>query len=296
MVRNIHQKHNDRNFCCELHDFEVLRTYLPQIFPSQIVVDYLNEKSFSNTNKDYNHENLKFHIYDEKWLVSYIMHIIDFFPIKNNNQKIKPNNIKSFIQIDPEFNAERERYEQSIIRNEINNLMDKCRNEKPYQESNTTKLISYNVNTDEVFRKIITTQLLKMGINAHSIEIGLEKNANLWRPQTMNWAYENEYVNPLYLIDKKQASLNDCDFDRIIHKLAVYKKMWVNLREYNYYKKHQATIDELNLATENMKDTSNEKLLESWQCQYENIIQPLLPYIIKNQEKFDITINIIKDR
>ncbi|MCQ2382357.1 MAG: hypothetical protein MJ060_00745 [Clostridia bacterium] len=177
--------------------------------------------------------------------------------------KVKKSSVKKFIAIDTEFENARLNYEADIIRAQIkfmltfirpNGLLLSAGNQNPesiFAPKIYHPMISrFEKDVDKSFRQGVIDSLKLLGLDQHLIEVGLEKNANIWRENTMTDAFYNQH---------KLASLTteQC-IDRVfLHKCYSVrdnlKNVWLRQREYEYYQDHQTIINELDLATPNMK-------------------------------------------
>ena len=284
-ILDIRDAHLAEGMVRTLRDFEKLRTILPQVFPASNDVEelltILQPTPEQKKEKDYDEDNLPLHTRDDKWMAEYMSRALKASPLFVEDPKVKFKNIKYFIQVDPEYQAERNRYEQDVIRTEIKDLM---------LESNT---INYNgsmknnikksINADDMFYNELLNKLLAFGMNPHSIEVGLEKNAHLWRDEMMETAFINKYLRPLV---KNKDALPAKDYINILDIITEQRQDWTAIREYNYYQKHKRVIDELGTATENMKIPAHQAFIKemAWKTNYREIIEPLMHKITANTE------------
>jgi len=90
----------------------------------------------------------------------------------------------------------------------------------------------------------------------------------------MTHAYYNNYPLPLN-VNNAHALLGR---DALHSERELYKDSWLRQREYQYYQEHQAVIDELGLATPNMKINAKEvamldQQVQTWNSHYQNFQQ-----------------------
>ncbi len=182
--------------------------------------------------------------------------------------KVKKSSVEKFIAIDTEFENARLNYEADIIRAQIefmltcnrpNGLLLSVGNQNP---NNIFAMPVYHPivsrlqkDVDKSFRQNAINSLKTLGLDQHLIEVGLEKNANLWRKDTMIDAFYNQHqlatLTPNQCIDR--VFLHKCYSVR-----ENLKNFWLRQREYQYYQNHYKIIDELDLATPNMKISREE--------------------------------------
>ncbi len=265
------------------HDFQVLRVYLPKIFPPKCSIEVFWKILESDKNQFindlYTAVDLPKHTQDTRWLTDYIDHLINLTVHGYDNTKVSRENIKAFIETDPEFIAERNRYEEDIVCLIIQKLMA----ERKFGFANDDMMnlkMNFTVNTDEVFRQEITTQATKIGIGSISIETGLEKNADLWREKTMETEFINRYIRPIV---SQRENVNGRNFVEILSKVSAMRNEWIALRENEYYQKHKAVIDFLDSATYDMKLKPREIQLRkrTFDDKYSQITAPLFDKLMQ---------------
>lgn len=272
-----------------------------------------------NHHRFYNNNHIQFHTRDNEWLAKYMLNLAkdeikqeeqlhqylqklteeveakypyinkeyQNLPYKNvtPNSKITLATVKKFIETDSEFEIARINYEADIIRAQIEFMIS---SNQPnglllgtYNQNNNDLFTSTNYhpfisrlqkNTDKLFRQGAINSLKLLGIDQHLIEVNLEKHANLWRNDTMQDAFFNQHPIPLATDD--YLNLHTSYYMREILKLD-----WLRQREYQYYQDHKEIIDELNLATPNMKMTKEEAEILNQQValledRFKNCIQP----------------------
>lgn len=166
----------------------------------------------------------------------------------DDHTKIKFNTIKKFIETDKEFDNARNQYEVNLVELQIRNLIDykNCKDNINFNDTNSYHPLfsPQKSNPDKVFYETIVNSMKKIGINQHSIQVGLEVYAPLWRKELMIEAYYNKYCN--------KETVKSSDWHQLV--VAVnFEKLWLQQREYQYYQEHHKIIDELGLATPIMK-------------------------------------------
>jgi len=229
--------------------FQVLDQYLPEIFPSETVIKEIIKKhknKITTYNKnEYISECLPFHLFDNKWLVKYMAKFfaekkLAKFDIDYLDKYVKSQNFKTACQ---EFG---DRY----FKVKLKNMMNSTRANHQSIVDIGFPDISHRVDCDEFFRQHVLINCIIKGFDRHTIEVGLEKNAYIWRNRVMRQTFENLCNLEILIHDFPKSNLTKMQFYRKKH---VYRKLWMRYREYEYYRKHHAIIDELGLATNNMK-------------------------------------------
>lgn len=100
-------------------------------------------------------------------------------------------------------------------------------------------LYMFSTKCDYAFRKGIVDTLLAIGIDIDVIEEGIEKNANMWRDQHMNMAFDNEFY-PIFNRISYRFLGDDLEYG---HELKEpdpeFKENWLKYRKYQYYQEHK---------------------------------------------------------
>ena len=278
IINNFKQKHLTNETIRMLQDYEILRTYLPQIFPDEESIEILSlvQPKLEDKNiKVYTKDFLPLHTQDINWLAKYVETCLKK-DIKNGVElpRIKFQNIKSFVEVDPEFKAERDRYEADLTFVEIENLLISRKPEDTSDYKAMQDRINKSMNAEETFRNEIFQKMTSFGLNAHNVETTLESYADIWRSEAMDKTYINRYLRPLFIAKDKMP---EAAYVKILDRVAAQRYKWKALRERQYYEKHQRIIDELGLVTDNMKISYHqayEREIE-WQHQYETNIIPI---------------------
>lgn len=178
LVHNFLKSHLTKQTLRELEDQSILRTYLSEIFPSQLVIETFMKilRSSDQKNQDimgrdiYSEINLPKHTRDNDWLVGYINHKIHLSNRKAKIPEIKTAHIENFVERDPHFDRSRNQYEQGIVRAEIQNLF----HEYPWLIGEDSSDLT------QVLYQKLTDRITPLGIAPQSIEDGLVNNADLW--------------------------------------------------------------------------------------------------------------------
>ena len=265
-------------------DFETLEGYLPTIFPEDTdwgiileVLEVLDRKDTERQNADF----LPFHTRDEKWLAKYV-----YSTVKEAEPEtaVKFANVKKFVATSRDFDAFRRRYEENLTREQIKFIY----NDYVFSGENAyfRHLDDQKNNLDKAFRNEVVKTLTYMGVDEHSVEIGLEKNADLWRERTMLQSFNNRFY-PENREDKNDKSL----WRNNPHNMREHRDAWLRLRECMYYQEHKDIIDELGLATKNMRMSDHEcinlssRVIDFYKKHY-NIPTNTLENDIKQKKQF----------
>lgn len=259
----------------EREAFKQLDAYVETFFPNvPAIAKRLWEVRNSNTEHvlvqhfgafdSCNLYNLPFHTRDNKWLARFLRHYTEnnvwFTEYMQANHQIDtkvPNKmiplatVERYVATSKKFDAKRNQYEQDVVHAYIKNWVDLDANDFFYTKERKDEF-KQDLNYDQVFRDKVCLAMSFLGLNQDSVEKSLELNANLWRKNVMETAFEN-HIQVAYVKDfKDPVKLAERD-ENGKNKLDQYKDCWLSLRERNYYLKHQAVIDKLKLATPTMK-------------------------------------------
>lgn len=201
---------------------------------------------------------------------------------------IKAGNILKFIQTDPEFDKMRNAYEIDLTRAQINYTMH---HEKPnnvlihhkYERNNIhTAEILYDPvasrtqkNPHELFSNGIVDGLTRMGLDKHSVEVGLVKYRNSWLNELVTNAFYNEFGIDSVL---KTYIKNNWNLNCIYNNL---KDLWLLRCKAQYEEKNRDIFQELNIPTTNLtKYTKKANVLDEYLPLFEEHFKEL----IKNEK------------
>lgn len=169
------------------------------------------------------------HLRDPRWLAELIKYEeapdIDFFVIL------------SYIKTSKFFESKRHNYELEIVRWQINWMAEVKWLAKYLSRGNEDLLFkdaaysSLSPEYDIIFRDILKQTLEAIGLDSEVIEEGIETFSDLWLYKTMCGSYINTIMR-----------LNDIKY--LDYK---YRSDWLDLRCYEYYKKHKESIDAYSL-------------------------------------------------
>lgn len=239
-------------------DFYSIYEALPVIFPDEkqirkdlISLDDLNEKQKNELQQRdyYNAKFLSYHLYDTPWLTNYVAKIVD--EINFNKKPINVANVQSYVEKGKSFDFARKQYMARYIKEKICHMMIKPEADDLFVKCGFANY-NHRIDCDEHFREVMRVMLTAQNkLPAHAVEVGLETNANIWRKKTMLKAFNN-YYNVVHLRVLHHAKVN-LEAIELKNTLKTLRKAWLERREYDYYQKHKAIIDELDLATDSMK-------------------------------------------
>lgn len=220
-------------------DFMALNQILPGVFPT-------NPKSWSNEYVDEDltlliADNLPHHTRDNAWLARYLQHLATEY---HHNQDLALKNAEMFVATSLDFDKYRCQYEQNLVKTRIQELWDDSRSALSLLSHDRAGRFDHNVNYDKMFRQTVVNDMTAVGIDPHSVEVGLETNANLWREGAMLQTFKNRY----YPIESEMTLGS-------FLRRGKHEDAWLKLREYEYYQDHKAVVDEVGSTTNAMMIT-----------------------------------------
>ena len=243
-------------------DFERLFQSLPLIFPDEAstactIRELQKEKALSFERETINYKFLKssfvaLHLFNQQWMVNHIDGIVN-----QGKKYVSEATIKQFIGM-PTFQEARQEYLQKYFRAKIKDFMSKPfveNREERLQEPFTCKgFVDFKdrINCDKYFREHLRCCFTLEGFDYRIIEREIERNADLWRPQVMKKSIDNYYQMHMKYLTKSELNSS---FEKS------FKESCLVYREYKYYQKHKNVIDELAIATPNMKITPSQARL-----------------------------------
>lgn len=222
----------------------VLCAHMYKLFPEQDHIDRLLRDLPSNTDQAlpdnlYSASYLPYHTRDDTWLVNYLA-----FNLSLHTDHEFPKEYLTKMVQSKYFDKYRTEYELRLVRGQVGSFMENQQGPVRTGES--------KVNYDHLFRDNVMQDLMRRGVNKHSIEAGLELSADLWREPTMYQTFCRQEYPRASLVESRFP-----EWDKNTRRLLAFKKRhfdtWRKYREYQYYQDHQAIIDELGTATPNMK-------------------------------------------
>jgi len=236
---------------------------LYKIFPDQAAVNqvvwslnYQNAKQ--KTHDVYTEEYLPQHTRNNTWLKKYVKTVAE---THNPGYKFLPESINYFVKDGIGFKVMRNDYEQRVVAAQIPYMLKNPVSNVLMGDEPSPYLHKGDFNYDKFFRSEVVRIMSGLGIDKRNIEYSLEQNADLWRKQTMEIAFENQYYPLMNVInDRKEFKPW---WNRFAKLKQAHQTAWIKRREYEYYQDHKTIIDKLDVATKAMKMKPNElKILE----------------------------------
>lgn len=230
----------------------VLCAHMYKLFPEQDQIDRLLRDLPYHADKAlpdniYTSRYLPYHTRDDAWLVRYLAFNLSL----HDNHQFPTAYLRKVVQ-SKYFNKYRTEYELRLVRGQIGYLMTGQQTNELMSQGGDLRTRSSQPNCDHLFRDTVVHDLMRCGVNKHSIEAGLELSADLWRETTMYQAFCGQEYPQAHLLQTAHP-----EWDKATRRLLAFKQrhfaVWRQYREYQYYQDHQAIIDELGTATPNMK-------------------------------------------
>lgn len=249
----------DRDLIKEPSDLQqliLLYQYLPVIFPSDRVIlsEIINSERVRNASlQETTAPVVNFLVYrisSNKWLVNYIQKVLQ---TRVPQENIKTSVIKRFVEQSVNFAAARDNFKQRYIRLNITEQMKygKIENRLPLDHG-YFYFIQYD-DCDKIFREHLRCSMIIRGLDYQTVQLGIEANANLWRDQVMNQAFENKFNLYMTIIGGKNLGKRKIDRKVFCMLKQIYQENWKKIRMHEYYQLHHEFIDKLGLATRDMK-------------------------------------------
>ena len=229
------------------HDFQMLSHHLPAFFPNEHAIEHMIAKTGLQRKftEAYTVDLLPSHTRDQDWLSHYLA--------QGMAEKFEPiafEHVQKYVAESAVFEGCRDFYERDLVKAQI-----KYQSQLLPQDLMTTLSDDFRAREmgqyEEFFRRRIVDDLTFVGLDPHVVEVGLETNAQLWRKNAMVQAFESLYYphDTMALINLHQS---EAQCQNLAEFKQVHMALWLRHREYAYYQNHQAVIDELGLATNNM--------------------------------------------
>ena len=201
----------------------------------------------------YQIHDLPFHIDDHDWLVQYTAASIHRLDPKANYTLAE---IRHFVDTSPAFQQAMNNFENQLIKSKImctQTAEPSASDKKRYKKFGTVYYY------EEVFRNQILYEMEMLGVDRNTTEIALEQNADLWREREMRHTFRDIFYPTEKQPVKGKAALAWFTLSQ------AHESEWVKYREYEYYRDHQAVINQAQAVTPNMKMTAEDlwKLLDT---------------------------------
>jgi len=194
----------------------------------------------------YTSDFLPFHLYDNEWLAKCLTQVAESKEFKN---KFKIANANAFVQASPLFEIERNNYIERLMNVQLKHML---RNPVPNAliDGMCPYDYQYIKDYDKQFREQVIRSFTKLGIDKYRVEVFLEKNSQLWLPESMEIAFENE----CYPISKTKFIYPTKSQKKVLqHFQQAHKKVWMQRRLYDYGQEHQSILKEVGLFAPTME-------------------------------------------
>lgn len=186
---------------------------------------------------------LQAHLRDTEWLTKKMKELLP---------DIDEDTIRVFVNGSDYFTSERAKYEQKVVKWQIEWMIGGGDNWLVKDEYGGD-FIRFSPLYDIGFRKGILDTLLAIGMNEDAIEEGIERNASLWRDECMKIAFMNKY-DPVDV----QIRRSEIPYE---HPTDEHLEQWLRLRRYQYYQVHKESVDAYGTQN-NIMDITPEALRE----------------------------------
>ncbi len=171
LIENFKTNHLNKKILREIQDHELLRSYLPEIFPDESkvtsILDVTKMVKYSNGHNAFETKNIPFHLANDIWMINFIKAFLtNNAAYQHNKNKVKDENITSFVKNDPEYDYERNRFGNDIVRCSIRDIINESR-QKPWLRS------------DNILKCELVHRLLKYHLPNSVILNSIENNLDL---------------------------------------------------------------------------------------------------------------------
>lgn len=232
----------------------LLYQYLPAIFPDNQIIKRLLinnkriDKVFNGSRKALIAEFLPYHVCDEEWLILYVQNVMQQ-QVPHVNINIET--ITNFVKKSPNFKNALDAFKQRFIHEKIVHQMTYRKELKDLPIDRGYLDFADKWACDRLFRDHLRAWFIKLGFDYYNVQIGIESNAKLWRRKAMEQTFENLFNNCIYFKpDGKLAKAEQMLLNRV---KQIYKKAWLQVREYEYYQYNKQFVDECGTRTPAMK-------------------------------------------
>lgn len=171
LIQRFQAKQLNTKIIREMLDHELLRGYLPQIFPSENqlpgILDATKLIKSADVQKMPSVINIPYNLTDDNWMKEYIKHFLKFnINYQKSKNKVKDENIASFVKTDPEYDSERNRFGNDIVRCNIRDIINESK-QKPWLRS------------DKILQCELVHRLLKYHLPNPVVQNGIKNNLDL---------------------------------------------------------------------------------------------------------------------
>ena len=206
---------------------------------------------------------LQFHTRDNEWLTIYARHVINYVidararlniqPLEDSGMKnFTMADIEKYVTLSPKFDQVRTQFEQKMTKACID--MHKNGHQDFLSDANKLNEDRQSAGYDILFRERVVEAMTALGVAEKSVNVALELNRDAWLPFARHQAFENAKEKDF---TARESQILEKDSPLDLSLLNYIEKQlfasWNALRDRQYYQVHKDVIDELNLATPNMK-------------------------------------------
>lgn len=239
MLPAIFPDEKDINDGIKLHRLEADK--ITNLKTSYIANKCIDENSYSKIN-------FPFHLKKPNWIVNYLEDVIQK---ELPDYDIDKDLIKDYMQKSIKFKLAYEKSIQKFIKVKLKNMLVEPRLSHELLPEKGFPDFSHLLDSDKYFRLHAFSYFKVKGFDRHTIDVGLETNANIWRKKVMIKNFMNIYY-PIKQI--KEISATDSSWCHDLYKLKQkHLAYWLKYREYEYYVLNKAILNELGLVTKNMR-------------------------------------------
>lgn len=238
---DVYDENSNSDLAKAYHDLDKL---LPELFPNdkaikEIIKKHKNKKGVYHKD-EYILECLPFNLRNKKWLYKYVL---NFVKDKGLFFQFDLESLESYVYSSPKFENASKEFGEKFMRLKLENMMKTTRAEHETIVDAGFPDISHRIDCDEFFRQHALSYFILKGFDSHSVELALERNADVWRRKSMLQAFENTCNLEIVVHDYPKSPISKVQYLRCKHD---YRKLWIKYREYEYYQKHKKVINELN--------------------------------------------------
>lgn len=223
--------------------YHELDKLLPELFPNdkaikEIIKNHKNKKGVYHKD-EYILECLPFNLRNKKWLYKYVL---NFVKDKGLLFHFDVESLESYVYNSLKFENANKKFGENFIRLKLENMMKTTRAEHETIVDAGFPDISHRIDCDEFFRQHALSYFILKGFDSHTVELALERNADIWRRKSMLQAFENTCNLEIVVHDYPKSPISKVQYLRCKHD---YRKLWIKYREYEYYQRHKKVINEL---------------------------------------------------
>ena len=169
------------------------------------------------------------HLDDEKWLAKMLMKFC-------NLPQEKYKDVLSYVKTSDVFYNKKKEYGLRIVKWQIGFIKNGGEG-YVLKDQHGGVFWKISENCDKSFRWAVIDTLNAIGMNVNLIEEGLEKYSDGWRDIYIKHAFRNKYEPVVYNFLGRE---NDKNYPDVSEE---FKKAWITMRKYEYYKEHRESVD-----------------------------------------------------